>query len=242
MSAFMDLVVMTPTPNEHRAVSRHLGAASFKNLSAKVVECGPGRINAAFAAAREFLGKKAHPGRQAALVGAGTAGSLSLELAGGDMIASNSAVISDWRLDDGGPDQVSPYGRFDYQEPDPRHVERMALECQDPLVLVFLAALPGERFKRGRMLTSEAFVAGKERKLSLGRTYGCLACDMESGAFGYLAARHLGVPWLNFRVVADTLDDALSDYFAMERDMTDVLGRNVAAALAVLDELLGARG
>jgi hypothetical protein len=39
-------------------------------------------------------------------------------------------------------------------------------------------------------------------------------------------------------VVADTLDEALSDYFAMERDMTDILGRQVVAALGELDKLL----
>ena len=88
------------------------------------------------------------------------------------------------------------------------------------------------------MLTSDAFVSGKDHKLELGRTYGCLACDMESGVFGYLAGRPLNVPWFNIRVVADTLDEALSDYFAMERDMTDILGRQAVAALSLLDGLL----
>jgi hypothetical protein len=58
---------------------------------------------------------------------------------------------------------------------------------------------------------------------------------MESGVFGYLAGRQLGVPWFNVRVVADTLDEALGDYFAMERDMTDILGRQVVEALVRLD-------
>jgi hypothetical protein len=62
---------------------------------------------------------------------------------------------------------------------------------------------------------------------------------MESGAFAYLASRTGDLPWFNVRVVADTLDDALNDYFAIEKDMTDILGRKLVLALGKLDELLG---
>ena len=237
MSVAKEIVVMTPTPNEYRSVSRHAGLASLKHLLVTVVECGPGKINAAFAAAREILPKIAAGGPGIILVGAGTSGSLSLDLSGGDIVVSNSAVISYWRMEDGETVAVSPYGWFDYRVPDPAHVERMAMECADPLIEEFLGGLGPLGFKRGRMLTSDAFISGKDHKLAMGSRYGCLACDMESGVFAYLAGRRLGIPWLNVRVVADTLDEALAEYFAMERDMTDILGRQLVAALGRLDEL-----
>lgn len=237
MSASKEVVILTPTPNEYRYVGRHMGLASFKNLAATVVECGPGKINAAFVAAREIIPRIA-AGERAVLVGAGTSGSLSLDLVGGDVIVSNSAVISDWRQEDGSTVKVSPYGWFDYREPDPHQVERMALECRDSLVADLMGAVAGTPLKTGRMLTSDAYIDGRVHKLAMGGTYGCLACDMESGAFGYAAGRLLNVPWFNIRVVADTLDDTLSDYFAMESDITDILGRNVVRTLTLLDGLL----
>jgi nucleoside phosphorylase len=237
MGANTEVVILTPTPNEYRKVSRHIGLASFRNLAATVVECGPGKINAAFAAAREILPRLA-AGERAVLVGAGTSGSLSLDLTGGDIIASPSAVISDWRREDGRTVKVSPYGWFDYREADPHQVERMVIECRDSMVLEFMGALSGSGLKIGRMLTSDTFIEGRDLKLSMGSAYGCLACDMESGAFGYVAGRLMGIPWFNLRVVADTLDDGLADYFAMEGDITDILGRHVVRALTILDGVL----
>jgi nucleoside phosphorylase len=238
MSSPKEIVILAPTPNEYRSVSRHVGLASLKHLTATVLESGPGKINAAFKAAQELIPRLASSEGGVMLIGAGTSGSMSLELSGGDTLVSNTAVISDWRMEDGQSVKVSPYGWFDYREPSPEHVEKMVLECRDPFLTVFLASLPPEEFKRGRILTSDAFVSGKEHKLSLGRTYGCSICDMESGAFAYVAGKLLGVPWLNIRVVADTLDDALNDYFAVERDMTEILGGKVVEALKRLDALL----
>lgn len=237
MSNLKEVVIFTPTPNEYRAVSRHIGLAAFKNLTATVIECGPGRINAAYHFTKEVC---LRPGSKERLivVGAGTSGSLSLDLAGGDIIVSSSAIISDWRMEDGQTLKVSPYAMFDYRDPDSTQVGRMVIECREPLVGDFLAAIPQDEFKLGRMLTSEAFVSGKDHKLSMGKTYGCLACDMESGVFGHMAGKFAGVPWFNVRVVADTLDDSLNDYFAIERDMTDMLGRQLVAALGKLDALL----
>jgi len=62
---------------------------------------------------------------------------------------------------------------------------------------------------------------------------------MESGVFAYAAQNLLGNrPWLNLRVVADTLDETLADYFTKEADMTEILGAKTRQALEVLDKLL----
>jgi nucleoside phosphorylase len=158
----------------------------------------------------------------------------------GDVIASNAAVISDWRMENGDEVTVGPYGWFDYRAPGPEQVRKMTIECQDDLVTGFMGKLPGGEggFLRGNLLTSEAFVSGKDHKLRLGSLFGCLACDMESGVYGYVGNRLANVPWFNLRVVADTLDDTLSDYFVKERDMTEILGRKVVEALKVFDSSL----
>ncbi|MDR1109437.1 MAG: hypothetical protein LBP92_01770 [Deltaproteobacteria bacterium] len=235
---YKEVLVFTSTPNEYRSVSQHLGREAFSRLGCSVIECGPGRINASFAASRELAARQASGIGSVVFLGTGTSGSLSMDLRQGEVIASNSAVISDWRMEEGDQVTVSPYGWFDYRPPDPGHVERMAIECHDDLVLGLLDRLPGEGFRRGRLLTSEAFVAGKDNKLSKGATFRALACDMESGVFAFIGDRLANVPWLNIRVVADTLDETLDDYFAMERGVTDILGLRVAEALHILDSLL----
>ena len=238
-SPMKEVLVFTPTPNEYKGIRKHLDGASFRNFRARVVESGLGKINAAFAVAQEASVMAGRGQRPAFIVGAGTSGSLSLELASGDVIASSSATISDWRMED---DSDRHYGRFpeiNYQSADTILADALAMNCPDPLVEKLMDRLAAHGLKRGRMLTSDTFVVGAGHKLGLGRNFGCLACDMESGAFAYAAQERLGgVPWFNLRVVADTLDDALHDYINMEVDMVDILGARTVFALTTLDELM----
>jgi nucleoside phosphorylase len=155
----------------------------------------------------------------------------------GDVIVSNGAIISDWRMEEGDQVKVSPYGVFDYRELNPSHLAKMVLECHDPLVVSLLERLPEGEFKKGHLLTSEAFVSGKDHKLGLGAAFNCLACDMESGAYAYVGNCLAKVPWLNVRVVADTLEDTLGDYFEKERNMTDILGQKIVKVLRIIDSL-----
>lgn len=234
-----EVLVFTPTPNEFAAVRSHVARGSFKNFRVKVVESGPGKINAAFKAAAEITPRLAAGRRPAFVVGAGTSGSLSLELAEGDLVASSSVVISDWRLEDDSDRRHGVYGLFNYQPLEPGLADEIALDCPDPTVGRLMEQLGQTGFKRGRLMTSDTFVAGQANKLGLGRDFKCLACDMESGAFAYAAQNLLGgLPWFNLRVVADTLDESLHDYFNKEVDMVEILGAKTVQALSALDELL----
>ncbi|MDR3204816.1 MAG: hypothetical protein LBV23_08740 [Deltaproteobacteria bacterium] len=232
------VVVITPTPNEYRSVSDCLGRTSFSKLDCQAYESGPGRINAIFTATRELWPLRASNSGPVILVGCGTAGSLSLNLAAGEVIVSNRAVISDWRREDGQTVKVSPYGWFDYKSPDPEQVAKMVIESRDLMVKYLLTELTEKGFKSADTLTSEAFVEGRDHKLKLGRTFNCAVCDMESGALAYLAGRLLNVAWFNIRIVADTLDEALGDYFAKERNITEILGRKTVEILSLLDSLI----
>jgi nucleoside phosphorylase len=233
------VLIFTPTPNEYKAVKGHVQAKGFKNLHCQVIECGPGRLMVGFAAASALAALEAGDREdKVILVGAGTSGSLNMDLQRGEVILANSAVISDWRMEEGDKITLSPYAWFDYQQPVKAHVEKMVLTCQDPLIVELMAGISAESFRKGRLMTSEGFVAGKELKLSYGARFECLACDMESGAFGFIGENLAKVPWFNVRVVADTLNDTLDDYFAMERDVTEILGNKLVEALTVLDSLI----
>jgi nucleoside phosphorylase len=236
--ALKEVLIFTSTPNEFKSVSRGVGRESFKNLACAVIDCGPGRINATFKVTSELIPRLAAQKPPLVMIGTGTSGSLSLKLKHGDTIVSNAALISDWRMEKGQEVTVSPYGEFDYRPPKPDHVEKMTIYCQDDLVIKLLESLPAQDFLRGNLLTSEAFVSGTEHKLALGLLYNCLACDMESGVYGFIANNLVKVPWFNVRTVADTLEDTLKDYFTMEKDFTEVLGGKIAQTLRILDSMI----
>jgi nucleoside phosphorylase len=170
----------------------------------------------------------------ALFLGAGTAGSLDLNLKSGDVLASNETLIADWREEDESGWRTAAYGSFDYGEPELK-ADQMAIRCSSPLVEKLLDRL-GEAFLRGRLLSSDSFVAGQAHKLKLGRAFGCRVCEMESGAVAHVCRRSGNRPWLQIRVVADTLDDKLKDYFQMEKDVVKALSEKVALALSLLDE------
>ena len=100
------------------------------------------------------------------------------------------------------------------------------------------AHMENKHCKLGAMLTSDTFVTGKENRLKLGERFDCLACDMESGAFAYVAEDKLEVPWFNLRIVADTLNEDFDHYKLMEVEMTELLGGRLMVALQALDEML----
>lgn len=236
-SGAAEVLIFTPTSNEYKGVSSRLNRGRFQNIRPTVVECGPGKINATFKLAAEVLTRRGRP--PAFVVGCGTSGSLSLGLAEGDVIASSSVTISDWRLEDDRQALFTAYGQLDYRSLAPDVAEEIALNCQAPAVQKLMGELGGRDFKIGRMMSSDTFVAGKDHKLKSGRRFNCLACDMESGALAFTAQSLLGgLPWFNLRVVADTLDESLEHYFNKEVDMVEILGEKAAEALAVLDELM----
>ncbi|MDR2338853.1 MAG: hypothetical protein LBF40_01755 [Deltaproteobacteria bacterium] len=236
MSAKTTVMVIAPTPAEYLGV-RRLEKLKTEHLLIHVLESGPGKINAAMKAAEGIQDLK--PGCPSLIIaGVGTSGSLSLAPKAGDVVASVETVIADWMHEDGKESLVGPYGVFDYARPDNDRVRRMLIREEDPLLTGFVGGLGKHGFLEGRILTSDCFVSGKEHKLALGGTYGAMVCDMESGAFAYTAKRR-GVRFFNLRIVADTLDETLENYFEKESDVTARLGDKAAEAMGVLDRLLG---
>ncbi|MDR1041005.1 MAG: hypothetical protein LBR80_12760 [Deltaproteobacteria bacterium] len=234
------VLVLTPTPTERAGIAGRLDGATFRRIAPEVIECGAGKINAALTLAATVSGLP--PGSAPPIIaGVGTSGSLSLEIAGGEVVFSLDSIVADWRHDDGRESLVGPYGTFIYGPADPEMVEAMAIRSSSPLLARLQELLSGQGFRTGRVLTSDAFIASREHKLRLGRTFGALVCDMESGAFAWTARRLGDLPWFNLRAVADTLDETLSDYFDKEKDVTLALGDRTLEALTALDVILEER-
>jgi nucleoside phosphorylase len=229
------LLVLAPTPAEYALVKEQLGNKKFSNFDFEILETGPGKINAALALGEKLGGS--HKSPSAIVVGVGTSGSLNLKLKCGDILASNECVISDWRHEDGSEVWVGPYGVFNYAPPDNEVIGGMLIREDDPLIEKLIQKLENFGFFPGRILTSDTFVSGKDLKLCMGRAFNADVCDMESGAFAYCAKRK-NARFFNLRVVADTLDETLSDYFQKETDVARILGIKALEALAALDSLI----
>ncbi len=228
------VLLLNPTSKEHSACKREIAKLELKHLRVFPLLTEPGKVNAAFALTSHILRLQAQSTAPHFVVCAGTSGSLNLELKSGDMVASASAIISDYQmLSEEGP-QPGVYGTLDFK---PEVSEDMYLKCPSPVVQELITRLGKQNFHTGNMLTSDTFVVGRENKLGLGKKFNCLTCDMESAAFAYIAQNKFKLPWFNLRVVADTLDENFLHYQKMEEEMTEILGRHLATALQTLDEL-----
>ncbi len=232
------VLIINPTPHEHKATRRHLAGKAFQRIQPVVHECGPGKINAAFSLTLNWheLNRQGTP--PCVIIGAGTSGSLNYELKNGDIIFSTVSIISDYQMLTEHSTQCSAYGGLNFIEPQNFRPQDIAISCQDPLIGKLAAHMADKHCKPGAMLTSDTFVTGKDNRLKLGERFDCLACDMESGAFAYVAADKFKTPWFNLRIVADTLNEDFEHYKLMEVEMTELLGGRLMLALQALDEML----
>lgn len=232
------ILIINPTPHEYKATCRHLAGKEFENIHPVVRECGPGKINAAFSLTLHWH-ELAQQGETPRLViGAGTSGALDYGLKTGDIIFSATSIISDYGMLTEHGFHNSATGALTFIEPRNFKPENIAIACRDPLIQDLAAHMEAKHCKPGAMLTSDTFVTGKDNRLNLGARYQCLACDMESGAFAYVAENKLKTPWFNMRIVADTLNEDFEHYKLMEVEMTELLGGRLMVALQALDEMM----
>ena len=232
------ILIINPTRHEYKATCRLLAGKNFDRIKPVVRESGPGKINAAFSLTLALHELKQQGAAPRVVIGAGTSGSLNYDLKNGDIIFSTTSVISDYQMLTEHGLQSSPYGLLNFIEPQNFRPADIAISCTDPLTTDLAAHMTGKHCKLGAMLTSDTFVTGKENRLQLGRHFDCLACDMESGAFAYLAQNKLQTPWFNLRIVADTLNEDFEHYQLMETEMSELLAGRLLVVLQALDEML----
>jgi adenosylhomocysteine nucleosidase len=184
-----------------------------------LVTCGIGLVNAATAAALALHGSGAR-----AVLSAGSAGGMGLEVRVGDVVVGASTVYgaADARV-------------FGYEL---GQVPRMPARFDaDPALLAAVAALDtgGLTVRTGTILSSDVFVDA-ERVVGMREAFpGALACDMESAALAHTA--HLaGVPFVSVRGISDLCGPIAGVDFSAHVD--DAAERSATVVLGLLDGVL----
>ena len=185
-----------------------------------LVTCGIGLVNAATAAALALHGSRAR-----ALLSAGSAGGMGLDVRVGDVVVGSSSVY--------GAADARVFGYALGQVPG--MPERFPAD--DALLTAAAAVEPdGLTVRTGEIVSSDVFVDA-ERVVVLREAFpDALACDMESTALAQ-AAHLAGVPFLSVRGVSDLCGPIAGVDFTEHVD--DAAERSATVVLAVLETLLG---
>lgn len=201
-----EVLIFVPREEEFEAI-REVADSEFQNFTIRPVHSGPGKIHTGAAVAAEAAAKGPRP---ALIIGAGLCGSLDIHLKAGATVLSDSAALGDWLMEDDRGRSHGPYGGGSYKPLEEGHGPALAIKGTDSFVDELLRDLSSKGFQRGRLLTTDTLITGLAGKLKQGRLWGCLASDHESGALALVATeRFPEVPWLNIRVVADTLGEQM---------------------------------
>lgn len=231
-----EVIVFTPTHEEYRLLAGGLSEGDFDNFTVRVVETGPGLINTAARAGAVLEAWREARDKPYLIIGAGICGSLNLKLRAGDAVCSVASVLGDWAMETDHARTYGFYGEAVYKTLGGTAADEIALAGQNPQALELQKRLTAKGFLSGRLFSSDTFVTGLTAKLERGRRFGCLGADMESGALAWVA-EGLKLPWLNIRVLTDTLDRELKAADDPERDVRELLPLKLLVALSTLDAL-----
>ena len=170
---------------------------NYAGKNVVVAVSGIGKVNAGMCTA--LMIEKFAPD---AILSIGVAGSISLDVKLLDICVASFVCQHDFDTSAFG----DPLGLL------PGHKEvRMPCDAKLVEVLSSAASLCGNTIIAG-MACGDQFIADKDKKLSLHKQYGAVACEMESGAIGQVAFQN-GIPFAVVRVISDSLtDDAHMEY------------------------------
>ncbi len=166
-----------------------------------VTECGIGKVNAAITA--QVMIDLFSP---QALINSGVAGALSDKLRVGDVVISEDAVQHDYDTTAFG----DPKGLICFATE-----QRVDMPADKELCEKLMSAcktLDDTTVLKGRIATGDQFISDTEKRLSLGKEFSALACEMEGGAVGQVCYRN-NVPFAILRCISDDLTNSTSmDY------------------------------
>ena len=178
-------------------------AGALEGLSAVVVQCGVGKINAAMCT--QILidcFDVTH------IVNTGIAGSLHAELDIGDLVISRDAIHHDFDL--------RFWGRPIGQVPG---LDVLAFPADESLMNAAFAAAEAENAghtKLGRVASGDQFICSKEQKEKIIADTGAICAEMEGASIAHTAYRN-GVPFVIIRAISDKADDSAEmDYPTFE--------------------------
>ena len=192
---------------ENKAVAVHARSeyceGTLCGLSAVVVQCGVGKVNAALCAQILIsVYGVTH------IVNTGIAGSLCAELDIGDLVVSKDAMYHDFEVT-----------AFDYEMGKVPGMDVTAFPADEDLMAKAFAAAeavnPGHT-KTGRVASGDQFVCRKDQKQRIIDITGGLCTEMEGAAIAHTAYRN-GVPFVILRAISDKADDSAEmDYPTFE--------------------------
>ncbi|MBQ2825284.1 MAG: 5'-methylthioadenosine/adenosylhomocysteine nucleosidase [Clostridia bacterium] len=170
-----------------------------------VTECGIGKVNAAVTA--QVIIDLFSP---QALINSGVAGALSDKLRVGDVVISEDAIQHDYDTTAFG----DPMGLICFA-----NEQRVDMPADKELCEKLMSAcktLDDTTVLKGRIATGDQFISDTEKRLSLGKEFSALACEMEGGAVGQVCYRN-NVPFAILRCISDDLTNSTSmDYEAFK--------------------------
>lgn len=178
-------------------------AGTLEGLSAVVVQCGVGKINAAMCT--QIL---IDCFDVTAIVNTGIAGSLCAELDIGDLVISRDAIHHDFDL--------HFWGRPIGQVPG---LDVIAFPADEKLMNAAFAAAEAENTghtRIGRVASGDQFICSKEQKEKIIADTQAVCAEMEGASIAHTAYRN-GIPFVIIRAISDKADDSAEmDYPTFE--------------------------
>ena len=163
------------------------------NTDVVLVQCGIGKVSSAICT--QMLIDFYSPDM---IINSGVAGALSADLTVGDVVIATAAVQHDFDCTAFG----DPKGTLELLGK--RMVEIPADEEISSKLYEAAKELDGTRVFRGIIATGDKFVSDSEERLSIGKEFSALACEMEGGAMAQVCVR-AGVPFAILRSISDDI-------------------------------------
>lgn len=163
------------------------------NTDVVLVQCGIGKVSAAICT--QMLIDFYSPDM---IINSGVAGALSADVTVGDVVIATAAVQHDFDCTAFG----EPKGTLELLGK--RIVEIPADEELSSKLYEAAKKLDGTRVFRGIVATGDKFVSDSEERLSIGKEFSALACEMEGGAMAQVCYR-ARVPFAILRSISDDI-------------------------------------
>lgn len=158
-----------------------------------LVQCGIGKVSAAICT--QMLIDFYNPD---VIINSGVAGALSKEVTVGDIVIATAAVQHDFDSTAFGDPKgtLELFGKKLIEIPADEEISAQLFEAAKKL--------DDTRAFRGIIATGDKFVADSEERLSIGKEFSALACEMEGGAMAQVCYR-ARVPFAILRSISDDI-------------------------------------
>lgn len=163
------------------------------NTDVVLVQCGIGKVSAAICT--QMLIDFYSPDM---IINSGVAGALSADVTVGDVVIATAAVQHDFDC------TVFGEAKGTLELLGKRIVEIPADEEISSKLYEAAKKLDGTRVFRGIVATGDKFVSDSEERLSIGKEFSALACEMEGGAMAQVCYR-ARVPFAILRSISDDI-------------------------------------